>query len=136
MNVDGAIHSIELRKARANVTISRYRTKGDQKIARLRKDANYDDVLIAWLTRENYYVRAGMVEDYIEELDELIEVLRGKNPEDNVAWTIEDDFEEEFGIDYDSVEWSNTVATIFGYKNSDNVTDTWVICVLKTLKDI
>ena len=95
-----------------------------------------DEVFIAWGICNAYYTRAGMVEDYIEELKELLNVLKGKMPEEKVAWTTEEDFEEEWGINFDSVEWSNTTATIYGFRNSDNTTITWVICMLKSLKDI
>lgn len=136
MNVNGAIRSMEARIARAKNAVSRYQTKGNERIARMSECEDEDEVFIAWGISNAYYARASMVEDYIEELEELINVLKGKMPEDKVAWTTEEDFEEEWGLDFDSMEWSNTAATIYGFRNSDNISITWVICMLKSLKDI
>ena len=136
MDVNGAIRSMEARIERAKNAATRYQTKGNEQIARMSECEDEDEVFIAWGISNAYYTRVGMVKDYIEELEELLNVLKGKIPEEKVTWTTEEDFEEEWGIDFDSVEWSNTAATIYGFRNSDNATITWVICMLKSLKDI
>ncbi len=136
MDVNGAIRSMELRIARAKDAVARYQTKGNERIALMSECEDEDEMFITWGISNAYYARASMVEDYIEELEELINVLNSKSPKDKVAWTTEEDFEDEWGINFDSVEWSNTAATIYGFRNSNNATTTWVICILKSLKDI
>ena len=139
MNVKGAIHKIEQRKERAKKAASRYRDKGRRLNTHMGEYADEDERYFAELKRNGYYLHSFAVEDYLEELEELVNFLKSKEPDDEAVFTSEEEMEDEFGIygdsDFQNEEWSNTVASVMECRNSGDDKIMWVICMLKSLKD-
>ena len=54
-----------------------------------------------------------MALDYAEELEEIIEVLRNKDNDENIRFVNEEQFENEYSLYGDSEEeWGNTIASM------------------------
>lgn len=136
MNVKCAIINIENRMARANNAISRCREKEKKNgIERENLDGSDKELIF----QELFNDKISNIEDYLEELQEVMNVLKGMDPEEKVVFTTEEEMEEDCGVywnsDVQKEELSNNSAIIIECINYDEGTTILVICMLKTLNE-
>jgi len=140
MNVKQAIDKIAKRKERAQRAASRCREKGLMIEIHLDEYTDKEEMFFARMKKCEHYLRSSAIENYVEELDELMIFLKSKDQNDEAAFTSEEEMEDKFGIygdsDFQNEEWSNTVAFVTECRNSGDAKIMWVICMYKSLKDI
>ncbi len=114
MNVKSAIEKLERRLEKTQETISKYLKKGNE-MEYLLADGQ-EDLKTSYRIaskRDYYYRKYTIVEDYAEELKELIQILKSKDLDDKVIFVSEEKFENEYALYGDSTEeWENTIASM------------------------
>lgn len=117
MNVKDAIKKVERQQVKARETAEKYMKKG-QEMAYMAIECENDrkskkDFWRAVAKRDCSYQKYAMALDYAEELEEVIEVLRNKDNDENIRFVNEEQFENEYSLYGDSEEeWGNTIASM------------------------
>ena len=117
MNVKDAIKNVERQQEKARETAEKYLKKG-QEMAYLAVECEADqkskhEMWRAEAKRDCSYQKYAMALDYAEELEEVIEVLRNKDNDENIRFVNEEQFENEYSLYGDSEEeWDNTIASM------------------------
>ncbi len=114
MNVKDAIKKVERQQVKARETAEKYMKKG-QEMAYMAIECENDrkskkDFLSAVAKRDCSYQKYVMALDYAEELEEVIEVLRNKDNDENIRFVNEEQFENEYSLGEE--EWDNTIASM------------------------
>ncbi len=114
MNVKDAIKKVERQQVKVRETAEKYMKKG-QEMAYMAIECENDrkskkDFWRAVAKRDRSYQKYAMALDYAEELEEVIEVLRNKDNDENIRFVNEEQFENEYSLGEE--EWGNTIASM------------------------
>lgn len=135
MNVKKAIEKMEQRLVRAQDLAGRYISKGnemDYLLAECTPDNSSRREKARISSKRNYYYNAAAVaEDYVAELEEFIEFLRGKGDGDKVLFTSEEKLENEYAL-WGCIEdeCANAIATVIKV-DLDDGTNIYVVSLRK-----